>query len=88
MNPNNSMMMAVMAQVGVPALRVVFGFALIALVFGGIFLFRRRPQFFDRAPDVVSDSPVVRQSGEETIIIIGSALMLLLVGILHQVWSA
>jgi hypothetical protein len=76
-----------MAQVGVPALRIALVFALIIFVFGGIFMFRRRPQFFDRAPRVASNGPVARQNVEDLIIIVGSALMLLLVGILHQVWS-
>jgi hypothetical protein len=31
---------------------------------------------------------VVRHNREEMIIFVGSALMLVLVGILHQVWSA
>jgi hypothetical protein len=88
MNPNSSMMIAVMAQAGIPALRVALAFALIVFVFGGIFLFHRRPQFMNRASHVASKGPIVRQNGEEMIIIFGSALMLLLVGILHQVWSA
>jgi hypothetical protein len=88
MNPNSSVMIAVMAQAGVPVLRVALALALIVFVFGGIFIFRSRPQFFNRAPRVASIGSVVRQNGEELIIIVGSALMLLLVGILHQVWSA
>jgi drug/metabolite transporter (DMT)-like permease len=87
MNPNSSVMIAAIAQVGVPPLRVALMFALIVFVFGGILLFRRRPQFFNRAPHVAGNGPVVRQNGEGIFIIVGSVLMLLLVGILHQVWS-
>lgn len=85
---NSSMMIAVMAQAGIPPLRVGFALALIVLVFGGIFVLHRRSQFLNRALLVASNGPTVRQLGEERIIIIGTALMLLLVGILHQVWSA
>ena len=88
MNPNISLMIGVMAQAGIPPLRIAFAFALIVLVFGGIFVFHRRSQFLNRALHVASNGPSVRQNGEERIIIIGTALMLLLVGILHQVWSA
>ena len=87
MSANSSLMIAVMAQVGVPALRIALVLALIIFVFGGIFMFRRQPHFLDRAQGIASNGPVARQNGEDLIIIVGSALMLLLVGILHQVWS-
>ena len=87
MNPNSSLMMAVIEQVGIPALRVAFTLAVIILLLGGIFIFRRRHQFFDRDPNVENDFPVMRHNREEMIIFVGSALMLVLIGILHQVWS-
>jgi MFS superfamily sulfate permease-like transporter len=80
-------MIAVIEQAGLTTLRVAFTLAVIVFVLGGIFIFRRRHQFFDRDPNVENDFAVVRHNREEMIIIVGSALMLLLVGILHQVWS-
>ena len=80
-------MIAAIEQAGVPALRVAFTLAVIVFLLGGIFIFRRRHQFFDRDPNVENDGPVVRHNREEMIIIVGSALMLALVGILYQVWS-
>ena len=71
-----------------PALRVAVALAVIVFLLGGIFIFRRRHQFFDRDPNVENDGPVVRHNREEMIIIVGSALMLALVGIMYQVWSA
>ena len=87
MQPTSSLMIAAIEQAGVPALRVAFTLAVIFFLLGGIFIFRRRHQFFDRDPDVENDGPVVRHNREEMIIIVGSALMLALVGILYQVWS-
>jgi hypothetical protein len=81
-------MIAVIEQGGVATLRVAFTLALIVLLLGGIFIFRRRHLFFDRDPNVENDFAVVRHNREEMLIFIGSALMLVLVGILHQVWSA
>jgi hypothetical protein len=50
---------AVIELQAVPALRV--GFTLAALVFllAGVFIFRRRHQFFDRDPNIENDVPVV-----------------------------
>ena len=81
-------MIAAIEQAGVPALRVAFTLAVIVFLLGGIFIFRRRHQFFDRDPNVENDGPVVRHNREEMIIIVGSALMLALVAIMYQVWSA
>jgi hypothetical protein len=81
-------MIAVIEQAGVPALRVAFTLALMVFLLGGVFIFRRRQQFFDRDPSVENDFAVVRHNREEMIIFVGSALMLVLIGILYQVWSA
>jgi hypothetical protein len=88
MQPTSSLMIAAIEQAGVPALRVAFTLAVIVFLLGGIFIFRRRHQFFDRDPNVENDGPVVRHNREEMIIIVGSALMLALVAIMYQVWSA
>ena len=44
--------MAQIEQAGVPALRIAFTIAVIVFLLGGISIFRRRHQFFDRDPDV------------------------------------
>jgi len=81
-------MIAVIEQAGVPALRVAFTVAVIIFLFGGIFIFRRRHQFFDRDPNVENDVPVVRHNREEEILFVWSGLMLVLIAILYQVWRA
>ena len=88
MQTNGFLVMAVIEQAGVSALRIAFTIAVIIFLFGGYLIFRRRHQFFDRNPNVGNDGLVVRHNREEIIIIVGSALMLILVSILHQVWSA
>jgi len=81
-------LIAVIEQAGVPALRVAFTVAVIIFLFGGIFIFRRRHQFFDRDPNVENDVPVVRHNREEEILFVWSGLMLVLIAILYQVWRA
>jgi tetrahydromethanopterin S-methyltransferase subunit F len=73
---------------GLAALRVGFTFAVIVFLLAGVFIFRRRHQFFDRDPNVENDVSVVRHNREEEIIFVWSGLMLVLLGILYQVWSA
>jgi len=79
---------AVIEQAGVPALRIVFTLAVIVFLVGGILIFRRRHQFFDRDPDVENDVPVVRHNREEVILFVWSGLTLVLLSIAYQVWSA
>ena len=81
-------MMAVIEQAGVPALRVAFSLAVIAFLLAGVFIWRRRHQFFDRDPNVENDVPVVRHNREEAILFVWSGLTLVLLSILYQVWSA
>jgi len=81
-------LMAVIEQAGIPALRIVFTAAVIAFAFAGVFIWRRRHQYFDADPDVDNDVPVVRHNREEVILFIWSGLTLVLVAILYQVWSA
>jgi MFS superfamily sulfate permease-like transporter len=88
MNANNFLVLAAIEPEGVLTLRVAFTLAFIVFLLAGVFIFRRRHQFFDRDPDVENDFAVVRHNREEMMIFVGSALMLVLVGILHQVWSA
>ncbi len=81
-------LIAVIEQASVPALRVAFTVAVIIFLFGGIIIFRRRHQFFDRDPNVENDVPVVRHNREEEILFVWSGLMLVLIAILYQVWRA
>ena len=88
MEINSSLVLALIEQQGVPALRVGFTLAAIMFVVAGVLIWQRRHQFFDRDPDVENDVPVVRHNREEVIIFVWSGLMLVLLSILYQVWSA
>jgi hypothetical protein len=81
-------MIAVIEQAGVPALRVAFTAAVIVFLSAGVFIWRRRHQFFDRDPDVENDIPTVRHNREETILFVWGGLTLVLLSILYQVWRA
>jgi hypothetical protein len=85
---NISLLLAVIEQAGVPALRIVFTIAVIIFLLGGILIFRKRHQFFDRDPNVEDDPPVTRHNRMEEILFVWSGLTLVLIAILYQVWSA
>ena len=80
--------MAAIEQAGIPALRIVFSVALLGFLCGGVLIFRKRHQFFDRDPNVENDVPVVRHNREEVILSVWTALILVLIYLLFQVWSA
>ena len=88
MNIGNLLMTAVIEQAGLRALSVGFTIAVLIVLFAGIFIWRRRHQFFDRDPQVENDVPVVRHNREEEIIFVWSGLMLVLLFILYQILSA
>ena len=88
METNSSLVLALIEQQGVPALRVAFTLAVIMFLFAGVLIWRGRHELFDRDPDVENDVPVVRHNREEVIIFVWSGLMLVLLSILFQVWSA
>jgi len=79
---------AVIEQQGVPALRVGFILAVIVFLLAGVFIWRRRHQFFDGDPNVDNDVPVARHNREDEILFVWTGLTLVLLGILYQVWSA
>jgi amino acid transporter len=81
-------MLAAIEQAGVPALRVAFTFFAIAFLCIGLFILRRRHQFFDRDPSVENDVPVARHNRAELILFIWSALTIVLLAIVYQVWNA
>jgi len=88
METNSSVTIAVIEQAGVPALRVAFTVAVIIFLLAGVFIWRRRRQFFDRDPDVENDVPVVRHNREEVILLVWAGITLVLLSILFQVWIA
>ena len=71
--------MAVIEQAGLPALRIAFTIAVIVFLFAGLFIWRRRHQFFDRDPDVENDVPVVRRNREELITLVWGGMTLVLI---------
>jgi amino acid transporter len=81
-------MLAAIEHTGLPALRVAFTIAAMFFLCVGVLIFRRRHQFFDRDPNVENDVPVVRHTRVEVILFIWSALTLVLLSIVYQVWSA
>ena len=88
METNSSLILALIEQEGDPALRVAFTLAVIMFLFAGVLIWHGRHELFDRDPDVENDVPVVRLNREEAIIFVWSGLMLVLISILYQVWSA
>jgi amino acid transporter len=88
MSANSLLMLAAIEQAGLAALRIAFTIAAILFLYVGVFIFRRRHQFFDRDPNVENDVPVVRHNRVEAILFIWSALTLVLFTIVYQVWSA
>jgi uncharacterized iron-regulated membrane protein len=83
-----NVILAVIEQAGVPALRIAFTIAVIVFLFAGVFIWRRRHQFFDRDPNVENDVPVVRHNREEAVLFVWMGLTLVLISILYQVWRA
>jgi hypothetical protein len=88
MGANISLMIAVIEQAGVPALRIAFTLAVIIFLFVGIIIFRRRHQFFDRDPNVENDAPVAQHNRFEEVLFVWSGLTLALVATLYQVRRA
>jgi len=88
MKMNGSLVIAVIEQAGLPALRVAFTLAVIIFLLGGILIFHRRHQFFDRDPNVENDGPAVRHNRLEEILFVWNGLMLVLIAILYRVWHA
>jgi hypothetical protein len=87
MNANGFLMVAAIEQAGVPALRVAFTVFAIFFLGVGVFICRRRHQFFDRDPNVQNDFPGVRHVRIEGVLFVWSALTLVLLSIVYQVWK-
>ncbi len=71
---------------GLNPLRIASTLALVGFAAIGLFIFRRRHQFFDRDPEVENDFPVVRHMRMENIIFVWGALMIVLFCIVVDVW--
>jgi hypothetical protein len=71
---------------GHPALRIAFTIALLLPQGVGVFIYKRRDQFFGRDPEVVSDTPVARDNGVGEIVFVLSGLTLAVASVLYQLW--
>ena len=71
---------------GVPALRIGFTIALLLALGADIFIYGRRDQLFDRDPEVVNDTPIVRHNRVEGIVFVLAGLTLAVLSVLYQLW--
>ena len=81
-------LIAVIESAGVPALRIGFTAAVAIFAAAGVFIWRRRHQFFHRDPEVEDDGPVARHNREEVIGFVWGGLTLVLLVICFEVWKA
>jgi hypothetical protein len=81
-------LIAAIESTGVPALRIGFTGSVAVFAAAGVFIWRRRHQFFDRDPDVEDDGPVARHNREEVIGFVWGGLTLVLLVTCFQVWNA
>jgi hypothetical protein len=85
---NSCLMVGIIEQAGVPALRIGFTLAVLGFLLAGVFIWRRRHQFFERDSNVKNDDPAANHNRLEEIRFVWGGLTLVLLGILYQVWSA
>jgi len=71
---------------GKPALRIGFTIPLLLLMGIGVFIYRRRNQFFGRDPEVNNDTPVVRHNRLEGIAFVLGGLTLAVLSVLYRLW--
>jgi hypothetical protein len=81
-------LVAVIESAGLPALRIAFTVAVAVFAAAGVFIWSKRHQFFDRDPEVEEDGPVARHNREEEILLVWGGLMLVLLVICYEVWTA
>ena len=78
--------LAAIETVAIPALRIAFTLAVAGFAAVGLYIYRKRHQFFDRDPQVENDFAVVRHMRVENIIFVWGALMIVLLCICFDVW--
>jgi hypothetical protein len=85
---HTDILLGVIQAGGVLALRIFGTIALLGFMAGGVLIFRRRHQLFDRDPEVLDDTPAVRHIRVEAVVIVWGAIMLALLTVLYEVWRA
>ena len=83
---NTLTFLLVIQQAGLPVLRIAFTIALLLALGAAVFIYRRRDQLFDRDPEVVNDTPVVRHNRLEEVVFVWSGLTLAVLMALYQLW--
>ncbi len=71
---------------GLPVLRIGFTIALLLTLNAAVFIYVRRDQLFGRDPEVLNDTPVVRNNRLEGIVFVLGGLMLAVLSVLYQLW--
>jgi hypothetical protein len=56
------LLLGVIESAGKPALWIGFTIPRLLSIVAGVFIYRRRDQFFGRDPEVVNDTPIVRHN--------------------------
>jgi hypothetical protein len=84
---NSCLTVGIIEQPGVPALRIGFTLAVLAFLLAGVFIWRRRHQFFERDSNVENDDTAAHHNRLEEILFVWGGRTLALLGILYQVWS-
>jgi hypothetical protein len=81
---------AILEAAGLPALRVISVIAMLIFAGMGAYIYRHRHQLFDRDPEIAEyqESHAVRHIRVELVLLVWGALMLVLLGILFEIWRA
>jgi hypothetical protein len=69
-----------------PALGIAFTIALLLALNAAVFIYVRRDQLFGRDPEVLNDTPVVRDNRLEGIVFVLGGLTLAVLSVLYQLW--
>jgi hypothetical protein len=85
---NITILLGVIQASALPVLRIFGIIAVLIFATGGVVIFRKRHQFFDRDPEVLNDTPAVRHIRLEAVVIVWGAIMTALLTVLYEVWRA
>ena len=69
---------AMIQHAGVPALRIAFTIAVLAMSGVGLYTFQKRHRLFDQDPEVDTDRAVARHNRIEEVIFVYARMMLLM----------